>query len=188
MRAARETRNFDAAKFCRGFFLRTMGRRERPTHGRKNLVIRVLLACKGRAIVVKENVRGGKPFLRVRTGTFSRQAKAMSKEELDATVAPAPAPEPVPTSDTQNRLTAAREFAGEQYEKIRRAAADQMENVRRYTQDARRQLNEGWDVTRTKAKDLHRAGEEYVKANPTSCVLGALGVGLILGLLLGSRR
>ena len=112
----------------------------------------------------------------------------MSEEETDAAVVPAPAPEPVPTSDTQNRLSAAREFAGEQYEKIRRAAADQMENVRRYTQDARRQLNEGWDATRTKARDLHRAGVEYVKANPTSCVLGALGAGLILGLLLGSRR
>ncbi len=112
----------------------------------------------------------------------------MSKKEQDPAVVPAPAPEPAPTSDTQNRLSAAREFAGEQYEKLRRAAADQMDNVRRYTQDARRQLNEGWDATRTKAKDLHHAGEEYVKANPTSTVLGALGVGLILGLLIGSRR
>ena len=76
----------------------------------------------------------------------------------------------------------------EQYEKLRRAAADQVENVRRYTQDARRQLNEGWDATRSKAKDLHHAGEEYVKANPTASVLGALGVGLLLGLLLGGRR
>ena len=60
----------------------------------------------------------------------------MSNEETDSAVVPASGP--VPTSDTQNRLSAAREFAGEQYEKIRRAAADQMENVRRYTQDARR--------------------------------------------------
>lgn len=112
----------------------------------------------------------------------------MSNEENDQNVVPAPTPEPAPSSDTQNRLSAAREFASEQYEKLRRVTADQLENVRRYTQDARRQLNEGWDVTRTKAKDLHRAGEEYVKANPTTSVLGALGVGLLLGLLLGSRR
>ena len=39
-----------------------------------------------------------------------------------------------------------------------------------------------------KATDLHAAGEEYVKANPTGSVLGALGVGIILGLLLGSGR
>lgn len=112
----------------------------------------------------------------------------MSNEENDQNVVPAPTPEPAPSSDTRNRLSAAREFASEQYERLRRVTADQMENVRRYTQDARRQLNEGWDATRTKAKDLHHAGEEYVKANPTVSVLGALGVGLVLGLLLGSRR
>ena len=112
----------------------------------------------------------------------------MSNEEKDQNVVPAPAPDPAPSSDTQKRLSAAREFASEQYEKLRRATADQVENVRRYTQDARRQLHEGWDATRNKAKDLHHAGEEYVKANPTTSVLGALGVGLVLGLLLGSRR
>ena len=101
---------------------------------------------------------------------------------------PAPAPAPAPTSDTRNRLSAARDFALEQYEKIRRVTADQMESVRNYTQDARRQINEGWDATRAKAKDLHKAGEEYVKANPTSSVLYALGAGLVLGLLLGSGR
>ena len=112
----------------------------------------------------------------------------MSNEANDQSVKPAPVPEPAPSSDTQNRLSAAREFASEQYEKWRRATADQMENVRRYTKDARRQINEGWDMTRNKAKDLHRAGEEYVKANPTTSVLGALGIGLVLGLLLGGRR
>lgn len=125
----------------------------------------------------------------------------MSNEEQTATpeVVPAPIPTPAPSSDTQNRLSAAREFACEQYAKLRRLTADQVENVRQYTRDARRQINEGWDATRTKAKegwdvtrakakDLHEAGEEYVKANPTASVLGALGVGIILGLLLGSSR
>ena len=125
----------------------------------------------------------------------------MSNDQHDQTpeVTPAPAPSPAPTSDSQNRLSAAREFACEQYAKLRRVTADQVENVRQYTRDARRQLNEGWDatrakaieswdVTREKAKDLHKAGEEYVKANPTTSVLGALGVGLLLGLLLGSGR
>lgn len=112
----------------------------------------------------------------------------MSDEQQDQQVEPAPTPDPAPSADTQNRLSAAREYAAEQYERLRRATADQVENVRRYTQEARRQINEGWDVTCSKAKDLHHAGEEFVKANPTTSVLGALGVGLLLGLLLGSRR
>ncbi len=131
--------------------------------------------------------RWGKPLIRL-LSAWRQPYITMSNEHNEPNVVPAPAPEPAPSVDTQNRLSAAREFASEQYEKLRRAAADQVENVRRYTQDARRQLNEGWDATRSKAKDLHHAGEEYVKANPTASVLGALGVGLLLGLLLGGRR
>lgn len=112
----------------------------------------------------------------------------MSDEYQSQDVVPAPAPAPAPTSDTQNRLTAAREFACQQYERLRRVTADQVENVRQYTRDARRQLNEGWDATRAKAKDIHKAGEDYVKENPTSSVLYALGVGLVLGLLIGGSR
>ncbi len=114
-------------------------------------------------------------------------------------VAPAPVAEPAPTQDSRIRLDAARQFAEEQYDKLRRATASQMENVRGYTEEARRQLNEGWDVTRrqlnegweatrAKAKDLHQAGEEYVRSNPSGSVLGALGLGIILGLLMGGRR
>lgn len=102
-------------------------------------------------------------------------------------------------SDTQDRLKAARDYACAQYDKLRRATAEQMDNVRRYTSErmvdvrrytdeAREQLNEGWDATCAKAKDLREAGEEYVKANPTTSVLGALGVGFVLGLLIGVTR
>lgn len=82
-----------------------------------------------------------------------------------------------PTTDTQSRLRAAREFAIEQFHKIRR-----------YTSNARRHINEGWDITCTKAKDLHKAGEEYVKAHPTTSILCAMGVGALLGYLMGRRR
>ena len=112
----------------------------------------------------------------------------MSNEHIEQPAGEAPLPSPSPSQDSQDRLKAAREFACAQYEKLRRAAASQVENVRQYTQDARRQLNEGWDVTRAKAKDLHKAGEDYVKANPTTSVLYALGAGLLLGLLLGGSR
>ena len=97
----------------------------------------------------------------------------------------APVPEPAPTADACDRLEAARRFAGEQYDKVRAIAGEQLEHVRTYTAGARKQINEGWDATCSKAKDLHKAGEAYVKENPTGTVLGALGVGVILGLLLG---
>lgn len=93
-----------------------------------------------------------------------------------------------PSCDSKNRLAAARAYAVAQYEKIRRAAATQLDHVRKYTQEARAQINEGWGVTCNKAKDLHKAGEEYVKSHPSGTVLGALGLGVIIGLLLGSSR
>ena len=111
----------------------------------------------------------------------------MSNEQMNKSVE-AVVPSPGPSADTQDRLSAARDCACAQYEPLRRAASEQVENVRQYTQDMRRHLNEGWDVTRAKAKDIHKAGEEYVKANPTRSVLYALGAGVLLGLLLGSRR
>lgn len=110
----------------------------------------------------------------------------METEENKTTTAPVP--DPAPTADACDRLQAARQFAEQQYEKLRHATADQMESVLNYTDQARKQLNEGWNVTCDKARELHKAGEAYVKENPTSTVMGALGVGVILGLLLGGRR
>lgn len=130
----------------------------------------------------------------------------MENEEIKETTAPAPAP----TADACDRLNAARQYASDQYEKIRRAASEQMEHVREYADHARAQINEswdkarvqvnegwdkarvqmneGWDKTCSAAKEYHKAGEAYVKENPTGSVLGALGLGVLVGLLLGTRR
>ena len=119
----------------------------------------------------------------------------MENEEIKETAAPAPAP----SVDACDRLSAARKYACEQYEKLRRAASAQMEQVRGYADQARSQINEGWDKARVQvnegwdktcdaAKEYHKAGEAYVKENPTGSILGALGVGVLVGLLLGSRR
>jgi ElaB/YqjD/DUF883 family membrane-anchored ribosome-binding protein len=43
--------------------------------------------------------------------------------------------------------------------------------------------NEQWQETRVKAKEIHVTAEEYVRENPTQCILGAVGVGFLLGLL-----
>lgn len=130
----------------------------------------------------------------------------MENEEIKDIAVPSPAP----TTDACDRLNAARQYASEQYDKIRRAAAEQMDHVREYADQARVQINEGWDKarvqmneswdkarvqmnegwdkTREAAKEYHKAGEAYVKENPTGSVLAALGIGVLLGLVLGSRR
>ena len=122
--------------------------------------------------------------------------QVMENEEIkDTPVAATPAP----TADACDRLNAARKYASEQYEKIRRAASEQMVHVRAYADHARTQLNEswgkareqmneGWDKTCSAAKEYHKAGEAYVKENPTGSVLGALGIGVLIGLILGGRR
>lgn len=115
---------------------------------------------------------------------ISNQTHIMENEEKNETPVPAPAP----TTDACDRLTAARKYACEQYEKLCTVASEQMDSVRHYTEQARRQVNEGWDVTCSKAKELHKAGEAYVKENPTGSVLGALGVGVLVGLLLGVSK
>ena len=35
-----------------------------------------------------------------------------------------------------------------------------------------------------KAKELHHVAEDYVRENPTKAVLGALGIGVIVGLIM----
>ncbi|MDO4955216.1 MAG: hypothetical protein Q4E43_08785 [Akkermansia sp.] len=98
------------------------------------------------------------------------------------------APEENPANEIKDRIEAARAFAEEKYHQVREAADPYVEKARKYASDAREHINANWDETCAKAKEFHKAGEDYVRANPTGSVLGALGVGLILGLLLGSRN
>ena len=43
---------------------------------------------------------------------------------------------------------------------------------------------EQWDHTRVRAKELHGTAEDYIRENPTKCVLGALGIGFLAGLIM----
>lgn len=42
---------------------------------------------------------------------------------------------------------------------------------------------EQWQDTRVKAKELHVTAEDYIRQNPTKCVLSALGLGFLIGLI-----
>jgi len=40
-----------------------------------------------------------------------------------------------------------------------------------------------WDDTRVKARELHVTAEDYIRQNPTKCVISALGLGFLIGLI-----
>ncbi|MES2981478.1 MAG: hypothetical protein V4727_04110 [Verrucomicrobiota bacterium] len=40
-----------------------------------------------------------------------------------------------------------------------------------------------WDETRVRAKEMQVTAEDFIRQNPTKAVLGALGVGFLIGLI-----
>ena len=42
---------------------------------------------------------------------------------------------------------------------------------------------EQWQDTRVKAKELQVTAEDYIRQNPTKCVVSALGLGFLIGLI-----
>lgn len=48
---------------------------------------------------------------------------------------------------------------------------------------AREVATEQWNEAREKARDAHQTAEDYVRQHPTRSVLGALGIGFLIGLL-----
>jgi len=62
-------------------------------------------------------------------------------------------------------------------------AAILKENASTQAKHLRETACEQWDETRVKAKEFHVTAEDYIRQNPTKCVLGALGAGFLIGLL-----
>ena len=50
-------------------------------------------------------------------------------------------------------------------------------------QHAKETAQHQWQETRVKAKEIHVTAEDYIRQNPTKAVLGALGIGFLIGLL-----
>jgi ElaB/YqjD/DUF883 family membrane-anchored ribosome-binding protein len=69
-----------------------------------------------------------------------------------------------------------RETALERANALKAAAADKAQH---FKENAAGQ----WQDTRVKAQELHGNAEDYIRQNPTKCVLGALGVGFLIGLI-----
>jgi ElaB/YqjD/DUF883 family membrane-anchored ribosome-binding protein len=66
--------------------------------------------------------------------------------------------------------------ANEKAAAFKSAAADKAQHFKE-------SASEQWQDTRVKAKELHITAEDYIRENPTKCVLGALGAGFLIGLI-----
>jgi ElaB/YqjD/DUF883 family membrane-anchored ribosome-binding protein len=69
-----------------------------------------------------------------------------------------------------------RETAAEKASTFKTAAAEKAQYFKETATDQ-------WQDTRVKAKELHVTAEDYIRQNPTKCVISALGLGFLVGLI-----
>lgn len=69
-----------------------------------------------------------------------------------------------------------RETATEKAAALKVAATERAQHLRE-------SATEQWQDTRVKAKELHVTSEDYIRQNPTKCVVSALGIGFLIGLI-----
>jgi ElaB/YqjD/DUF883 family membrane-anchored ribosome-binding protein len=76
----------------------------------------------------------------------------------------------------ESKASAIKERAIESAQHFRQTASEKSQHLREAAV-------EQWQETRVKAQELHSTAEDYIRQNPTKCVLGALGVGFLIGLI-----
>jgi ElaB/YqjD/DUF883 family membrane-anchored ribosome-binding protein len=80
-----------------------------------------------------------------------------------------------------------REVATEKAAQFKDAATERAEALRHAAQERAQHLkesaNEQWHGTCDRAKELQVTAEDYIRQNPAKAVLGALGVGFLIGLI-----
>jgi ElaB/YqjD/DUF883 family membrane-anchored ribosome-binding protein len=80
-----------------------------------------------------------------------------------------------------------KERAIEKAQQFRNLASEKAQYLRESANEkvaqAREMANEQWVGARDKASAAHDSAEDYIRAHPTRSVLGAIGVGFIIGLL-----
>ena len=87
----------------------------------------------------------------------------------------------------ENKATAIKERAVESAQQFKETAAEKAAALKaaaaERAQHLRETANEQWLDTRVKARELHVTAEDYIRQNPTKCVLSALGLGFLIGLI-----
>lgn len=80
-----------------------------------------------------------------------------------------------------------REVATEKVGQLKATAAEKAGEIKQSATERAQRLQdtaaEQWRDTRVMTKELHITAEDYIRQNPTKCVLGALGLGVLIGLI-----
>lgn len=70
-----------------------------------------------------------------------------------------------------------REVATEKASAFKATATDKAQHLRE-------NATEQWQDTRVKARELQITAEDYIRQNPTKCVISALSIGFLIGLIM----
>lgn len=80
-----------------------------------------------------------------------------------------------------------REAAMEKAQTLRETATERTQRLRESATERAGQFktvaDDQWRDTRDKAKEWQITSEDYIRQHPTKCVLGALGIGFLVGLI-----
>jgi ElaB/YqjD/DUF883 family membrane-anchored ribosome-binding protein len=87
----------------------------------------------------------------------------------------------------ESRAAVLKERAVESAQHFRDAATEKASAFKASAAERAQHLKESateqWEDTRVKAKELHVTAEDYIRQNPTKCVISALGLGFLIGLI-----
>lgn len=121
--------------------------------------------------------------LRAAAGDFAKTTEAQAGKLKDRAVETAQALKANAADKAQQLKTSATEKA-EHYKAVATEKAGHYKTVAtEKAQHAKESAQVQWDETRVKAKEIQVTAEDYIRQNPTKAVLGALGVGFLVGLI-----
>ena len=121
--------------------------------------------------------------LRAASRDMAATTGAQAAKVKDRAVETAQALKATATEKAEHYKAVATEKAG-QYKAVATEKAEHYKAVAtEKAQQAKQNAQHQWDETRVKAKEIHVTAEDYIRQNPTKAVLGALGVGFLIGLI-----
>ena len=89
--------------------------------------------------------------------------------------------------NAEAKASVLKERALETAQQFRDAAAEKAASLKSVATEKAHHIKdsatEQWQETRVKAKEIQITAEDYIRQNPTKCVISALGLGFLIGLI-----